>query len=229
MENETGRGAFRATLGAMPRLIDRDANARRVLPVVVRLMAEGGLQAASYRRVAAESGMTVAAIRNMWETQEKLHQRAGATLPEILFRPTPPSSRETHPDDLLRDAIRAMLPLTEAQRVAHRAWLALLFSPPGGLLHLCARSIERTRMTRICMAVARAEWLSRPEPRPAMLILGQDYALLDIDDLTPGTAGLLTALGGTADALARPVETLSPASAERWVRSIRVPLLDFMS
>lgn len=212
----------------MPRLIDRDANASRVLPVVVRLMAEAGLQAASYRRVATEAGMTVAAVRNMWETQEKLHQRAGATLTDVLFTSPPRWSRDADPDDLLRDAIRSMLPLREEQRVAHRAWVALRFSPPGGLLHLCARGIERTRMTRICMAITYAEWLSQPEPRPSLAILVEDYARLEMDDLDASAVRLLAVLGGTADALARPVEPLSPESAERWVRSIRTPLLDFM-
>lgn len=210
----------------MPRRIDREAHAKRVLPAVVRLMAAGGLPAASYRRVAEEAGLSLAAVRNMWQTQEKLHQRAASSLGSVLFKAPPVWTASTMPDELIRDAVLAVLPLSPDQQVAHRAWIALRQSPSGGVLHACAERLERTRVTRLCLALAYADWLSLPTPRPTLKILAQDYAGLETDRLEPRAALLLAVVGGMADALARPVVPLAPETAQRWVRWINLPLLD---
>jgi AcrR family transcriptional regulator len=210
----------------MPRLIDRDAHAGKVLPVVVRLMAAEGLHAASYRRVALESGLSVAAVRNMWQTQEKLHQRAAVSLMDILFRPPPTWTADTVPDELIRDALLAILPMSAEQQVAHRAWIALRQSPSGGVLHECAERLERTRLTRVCLALTYADWLRLPAPRPGMKILAQDYARLDTARLDQPAALLVSLVAGISDALARPVLPVAPDTARRWVRWIDVPLLD---
>lgn len=113
----------------MPRLIDREANAALVHPLVMRLLADEGPGAVTYRRVAHESGLSLAAVRNMWQTQEKLLQRGAAharlLLPTHLFLPT----ETADPSAVLQEGIRRLLPLDPRQREAWRALHALRRGP----------------------------------------------------------------------------------------------------
>ena len=59
--------------------------------IVMRILADEGPHAVTYRRIVAESDLTLSAVRNMWQTQEKLVQRGAAHarsfLPCRMFLP----------------------------------------------------------------------------------------------------------------------------------------------
>jgi hypothetical protein len=84
-------------------------------------------------------------------------------------------------------------------------------------------------MTRMCVTLAYADWLRRPEPRPALKIVAQDYARLDPGQLDDRAVLLISVVAGLADALARPGAPISPEMAQRWVHRIHMALLDCMT
>lgn len=213
----------------MPKKIDREAHAAAVLPAAVRLVAEEGLAAASYRRVAEASGLSLAAVRNMWETQEKLLQRASASLKHRLFASPEAFGVTRRADgvlpeapDYLRAHLLALLPLTPDAREAHRAWQVFLANAPfDSRAHQVAEMRAGDRLSRIVRALDGAAWLRLPEPRPSRVVLAQDLVGLTPDNVGPAALQSLTLVAGLSSLLIDRRRPLAPeAAVERVTRSV---------
>lgn len=182
----------------MPRLIDREANATLVHPLVMRLLADEGPGAVTYRRVASESGLSLAAVRNMWQTQEKLLQRgavhARLLLPTYLFLPV----ETADPAAALQEGIRRLLPLGAGQPQAWRALQALRQHAAASPAREVLANYERAVTMRVIDLVGDVRWLGQPPPRPPRVHSAQEMATRTEADLDAGSALVRAVVTGLA-------------------------------
>lgn len=114
----------------MPRLVDHEERRRRIGDVVLRLVAEEGLRAATFRRVAADCGWSPGAVQYYFASSAEMLDAAFAQIGERrearVHRQLADLGRPPGERDILEAALRTGLPLDEERRVeclAEAAWL----------------------------------------------------------------------------------------------------------
>lgn len=220
------RGGTLAWTGAVPRLIDRQANAELVHPIVMRILADEGPHAVTYRRIVAESDLTLSAVRNMWQTQEKLVQRGAAHarsfLPCRMFLPALTADL----DLVVREGVRRLLPLSVEQRLAHRALASLRWAPAESAGRAVLTEYDDLRRLRVLELAADVAWLRLPEPRPGRGHTSEDLRARQRAEPEGGALVLHGLVRGLAHLLAQPESPLSAAHAEACLLRIDASLLD---
>lgn len=112
---------------SVPKKVDHEQRRREIAAAVARLAAHRGLQAVSFREVAAEAGVSVSLVQHYFGTKENLligtldirseamDQYIGARLAEL--------GPDPRPLDLLRTVALAFLPTDEESRAAMLLYL----------------------------------------------------------------------------------------------------------
>lgn len=210
----------------MPKLIDRQANTELVHPTVMRILADEGPSAVTYRRIVAETGLTLSAVRNMWQTQEKLVQRGAAYARGFLPCPVFLPSLSADLDLVVREGVRRLLPLTADQRLAHRALESLRWAPLESVGRAVLTAYDDARRLRVLELAADVAWLRLPSPRPGRGYTSEDLRTWQRAEPEGGALILHGLVRGLADLLARPGSSLSAAHAEACLLRIDASLLD---
>ena len=150
---------------AMPKIVDRDARRAEIAEAVMRVIARDGIEGASVRTIAAESGWSAGAVRHYFSSQDELlgfaadfvmRRIEGRLQAAIDDGARPGRARVTH-------LLEQLLPL-DGERIAEsRVWLALLVrcSRDPGLDELRLRGWDGQR--ELCrMAVCELRGLPWP-------------------------------------------------------------------
>lgn len=118
----------------MPKVVDVEQRRAHIVDAVFRLVAQGGVEAASLRNVAAESGLNIGSVRHYFESHNALMLAATETMAERVS-----ARMEAHGDRLqaafmagddraMEAAVFAifaeLLPLDGQRRVECAVWLA---------------------------------------------------------------------------------------------------------
>jgi TetR/AcrR family transcriptional regulator, transcriptional repressor of bet genes len=114
----------------MPRRVDHDERRRHIGAAVLRLIATGGLEAASLRNVAAEAGVSMGTVQHYFTTKQQMldfaqrhnYERATMRIPALLAHvPEPRTTRA-----LLRALLIDLLGLEGESREGARMGAAML-------------------------------------------------------------------------------------------------------
>lgn len=135
----------------MPRIVDHDERRRHVAAVAARLVADGGIDAATVREVAAAAGTSTAIVCHYFRNKRELLQltfahaagRARRRIDAVLDR---------DPGDV-RGLCEALLPLDDERRDDWRVWFAF-WAPAVADPALGADQQRRMRETRDRIAAA---------------------------------------------------------------------------
>ena len=210
----------------MPRLTNRIVKAELVHPLVMRLLADEGPAAVSYRRIAAETGLTLSAVRNIWTTQDLLLQRGAAHARELLPLPSLHPRIDADPDAVLREGIRRLLPLTEEQQVAHRALESLRWAPQVSSARRVLEAYDATASLRIRALVDEVLWLREPEPRSSRSRSADQLREAQQRPMTKGEFLMEAVRRGLADCLARTGGCATGAMVDECMHAVDLRLLD---
>lgn len=113
-----------------PKRVDHDARRALVADAVLSLVAREGVAAASYRRVAQETGFSVGSLQHYFENGEEMldvaFARIGVRREERVKAEISALGRPPTPREVLEASLRTGLPLDEERRVeclAEAAWV----------------------------------------------------------------------------------------------------------
>jgi len=111
----------------MPKRADRDARERQITDAVCRITIKGGLQAATFREVAAEAGVSVRLVQYYFGTKDQLllatQRRVAEKSVERIQRLRVGGSDE--PMEVLRTIMRSFIPVDDESRDAMLVFVAL--------------------------------------------------------------------------------------------------------
>jgi AcrR family transcriptional regulator len=216
---------------SMPSRIDRGQRVEHVGRVVLRLVADEGIGAVTYRQTAAAAGLPVQALRHLWPTQERLLLSGLVQLRrEWRSQSWPMYDEATGPDVWLQASIRQLLPLDDEAAVRARALTAYSGDARSGSrvsAHL--REYERDRMALIERIAHQALWLANPERSGGYTWTASAFADWDPDKFTPPTISLLALVNGLTRLIIQPGAPLAAETVERWVSQFGPGLLDCMA
>lgn len=193
---------------------------RDVVAATLRLVARGGIPAASVRGVAAEAGMSVGAVRHFFPTQEQLleHVMADVTAAAAhrlvpLIRALGDATTAAQGRDAACALLEELLPLDERRRVEWFLWSAVAHSashPAGldrwreagwaGVRHQCRRVVGHLN--------DRAVPIFEADPMDVNDIVASTATIAELED--PALEARVTALHAALDGLAAQL-TATPA------------------
>ena len=112
----------------MPMRADRDARERQITDAVCRITIKGGLQAATFREVAAEAGVSVRLVQYYFGTKDRLllatQRRVAERSVERIQRLRAGGSDA--PVEVLRTIMRSFIPVDDESRDAMLMFVALV-------------------------------------------------------------------------------------------------------
>lgn len=110
----------------MPKLVDHEHRRRELAEAVWRVIRRDGVERATVRAVAAESGWSSGALRHYFGTQQELLRFAVELILERVPQRIRAHLAETWPDPLRRAQrlLEELLPLDEERQVEVLVWLA---------------------------------------------------------------------------------------------------------
>lgn len=107
----------------MPRQVDHTQRRTEIVHAVWALLAEGGIEAVTFRRVAAEAGVSVGRVQHYFESRTDLiHTSARAMIEGAGARH---EALQDSPAEALRHAVVHVIPNTPTARVGASVWLSL--------------------------------------------------------------------------------------------------------
>jgi TetR/AcrR family transcriptional repressor of bet genes len=108
--------------GAVPRTADHEARRSQILDAVCRITIRGGLEAATFRQIAAEASVSVRLVQYYFGTKERLldaaHDHVLSRSAERLRRAIRDLPAESPPAEVVGTAMRSFLPTDAAGREA---------------------------------------------------------------------------------------------------------------
>jgi hypothetical protein len=210
----------------MPRLTDRIAKAETVHPLIVRLLADEGPSAVTYRRVAAEAGLTLAEVRSVWTTQGALLQRGAATALATCASPRFLPARDADPAEVLREGIRRLLPRTDEQRQAFRALESLRWTSAATAARAALDAHDRSRMLRVLELIDEVRTLRLPQARRPRSWTADGIRERQQRSLEGPEVLVLATVHGLSGLTARVSGALSAAHVEACLGLLDLRLLD---
>lgn len=106
--------------------IDHEERRRTIAEAVWRLLESGGLEAASVRRVVAETGLSSGSIRHFFSTQAELHEFAMASLAERVRERIGRAAGEPDPGRRAVAMVGELMPLRDDTERELGVWLAFI-------------------------------------------------------------------------------------------------------
>jgi len=211
----------------MPSRIDRGARFAQITEATARVVAAEGLAAASLRRVAAEAGLPLHALRHLCPDQDTLHQRTVKWLRRRAEQDVQPSYGCTTPEQLLRWLVESLVPRSEDARMRARAWAAFRRDArPDSLAAEVVALDERQRINEITRFVDGVRRLRETEPRPSTVIYASEYTPPHPDDMDDSSLHVLALAAGLTSLLAEHRHPLSPEALHRWLQRLAPVHLD---
>ena len=149
------------TIKPMPKRADRDERVRQITDAVCRITIKGGLQAATFREVAAEAGVSVRLVQYYFGTKDQLllatQRRVAERSVERIQRLRVGGSDE--PVEVLRTIMRSFIPVDDESRDAMLVFVALFTAslldpvlkrpeaaaPPASMRSVFAEQLRRGR------------------------------------------------------------------------------------
>ena len=172
----------------MPKRVDHEARKRQITGAVVRITVKGGLQAATFREVAAEAGVSVRLVQYYFGTKDQLlldTQRHVAERSVARIRRLREGASD-EPRVVLRTIMRSFIPVDDESRDAMLMFVALF---TASLLDPVLKRSEAhevpASMSRVYADLLRQERLrAGVEPELGarvllMLVTGLSQAVLD--------------------------------------------------
>jgi TetR/AcrR family transcriptional regulator, transcriptional repressor of bet genes len=111
----------------MPKRVDHEVRRREITDAVVRITVKGGLDAATFREVAAEAGVSVRLIQYYFGTKDQLLLRTQQHVAQRAaerFRRHIAAAPDT-PRGVLRAVLRSFIPVDDESREAMLMFVAL--------------------------------------------------------------------------------------------------------
>lgn len=141
----------------MPRTVDVDVRRRQIVEAAARLIATGGMEAATMRDIAAEAGWTTGVVNHYFADKREVLRR---TLEHSLRQRRADRRCDATPPEELRDALAAALALDDQAR---QHWLVTLAfcthaagDPELALVQRDAYRAFRARVARLVEACGTA-------------------------------------------------------------------------
>lgn len=211
----------------MPSRIDRGARFDRITEATARVVAAEGVAAASLRRVAAEAGLPLHALRHLAPDQDTLHQRTVKWLRVQAAEERLPYDDCRTPEKALRRLLQNLVPRSEEARMRARAWAA--FRRDVRSDSLAAEVIadhEHEQTNNLEHFVDRVRRRAESTPRPGRLVYAQDYVPPTPDTVDPSTLHILALAAGLTSLLAEHRMPLGPEALDRWLQRLEPRHLD---
>jgi AcrR family transcriptional regulator len=137
---------------SMPKVVDHEARRRELGTAVWRLIRRGGVEAASVRAVAEETGWSSGSIRHYFPRQSDLLAFALRLVSERINRRVEALELAGDPREDAELILRQILPLDDEQRAENEVWLAFtgraLADPELRALHRSAHDELRAGCRR---------------------------------------------------------------------------------
>lgn len=137
----------------MPRQVDHTQRRTEIVHAVWALLAEGGTEAVTFRRVATEAGVSAGRIQHYFDSRtELIHASARAMVEGAGARHV---ALQGSPAEALRHAVRHAIPSTPMTRVASSVWLTLAAASVGdaGLATILAEA-KRGQQDEVARLIA---------------------------------------------------------------------------
>lgn len=213
----------------MPKRIDdRSARTEHVYATVARIVGTEGVAAATVRRVAVEAGLSPAAIRHLWPSQERLHLRTVQWLVRNARGPLPWHDSDEEPIVRLRRTLQALLPSDETQRQRLRALAAFAATAaPGSTMSEVIEADHRQCVSLIARELRYYEVQTSDTPPPAIVQIVQGMRPIGPDSVPPSALSLLVLVEGLTALTTREHAPLSPDDADRWLGRLEHRHLDW--
>ncbi|MDP9793832.1 AcrR family transcriptional regulator [Catenuloplanes nepalensis] len=117
-------------MGRVPKKVDHRERRELIAGALMRVAADGGLEAISLRHVAAEAGVTTGMVQHYFATKDDMMrfalngimERTTARIEAAMARLRQPAA----PADLVRTLLRTLMPLDDDRRADGRVGLAFL-------------------------------------------------------------------------------------------------------
>lgn len=212
----------------MPSRIDRGARFDRITEATARVVAAEGVAAASLRRVAAEAGLPLHALRHLCPDTGTLHQRTVKWLRRKLAE----DQHVVYPDpddlaDIVRRTLRALMPSGDEALMRARAWAAFRHAAaPDSLVAGIIEREEREALTSLARLVDGVRRRAEKTPRPSRVIYAQDYVPPTPDSVDASTLHVLALTAGLASLVAEHRVPLGSAALDRWLQHLELRHLD---
>lgn len=111
----------------MPKIIDRASRRRDVIHAVWRLILNGGMQQATFRAIADETGLAIGSIRHYFGSHEDLIVAAALELSDrVEGRLRAMAENATDSDRIANEALEQVLPLDGDRHDEAILWLTVL-------------------------------------------------------------------------------------------------------
>ena len=214
---------------SMPKRNDVNARAELVYPVVARIVGSLGADAASVRRVAEATGLTVSSLRHQWPSQSHLHLRCLQWL-QARWDARWPYVTEEPATSRIRRVLAALVPIDESERERARAWQAFTSMEPvdevvAGLLEKHCRVVARVVQREVDYARSRHREEQGQPPVAARIITPDNYVPAEPDNLDPQALLLLVLARGLTALVSDHVLPLSLEAAARWLEQVELGAL----
>jgi len=210
----------------MPKRTDRELLTERVMPHVCRIVAEGGVVAASLRRVADAAGVTPSVLRNKWTSQETLHLAAALWVREKLQNGWPFWETGKDVDLHLQQILQRLVPRDEEQVVWARVWAAFAFAGEPGT-RLGELVLSTHRRDGAARTIARwARWELAGRKLPGKVILPGDMTPGDPENMDAAELHLLVIVAGLTSLMTRRGQPLGVEAAGEWLSHLTSRHLD---
>ena len=210
----------------MPKLIDSESRAEVVHEAVCRIVATEGVDAATVRRVADASGLTPAAIRHQWPSQESLHLSMSQwLLKRWRYEEAPRWHSGIDPHQYFRGTVLSLLPLDPGRLLRAQAWLALRRRHLAGDIAEVVHARRRELGAVLNHGVRSLRLALDPQPRPGRAVLAHEYVPPNLDNMDPAAFQLFLLVEGLTALLCDHREPLSAERATAWVNSLDLDAL----
>lgn len=211
----------------MPKLIDRDNRVETVYPVVCRIVASEGVPAATVRRVAAETDLSVNAVRHMWPSQDRLHLRVVQWLTRQATDDLPYWDPERDPLEHLRLVLRGLVPSDDGQRMRAQALLAYgRAAQHDGVIGEVIRRHQRQVTGLLRDQLERYLRLTQPG-RPGRALRAADITAADPNHVDAPSLLLLVLVEGLTQLVCDHELPLDLGRAAGWLNQIEACHLDW--
>ncbi len=110
----------------MPKIVDHELRRQELAAAVWRAIAARGIDGASVREVARQSGWSPGALRHYLPTQDELLLVASRAVSERVHARIAAVPREGRPLEVLSRQLREALPLDDERRLEAEVWFAFL-------------------------------------------------------------------------------------------------------
>lgn len=106
----------------MPKFVDHEERKIKIAEATWKLIVEQGIEQATVRKIAQESGLSVGALRHYFTTQSELLKFSMELVVQRVMDRTHSTNYKGSPFEIAMDAISEVLPIDSDRRVEMEVW-----------------------------------------------------------------------------------------------------------